>query len=39
MCAQEKERSEVTGHEARKDMKEKRRKVCVKEKRMKRGTK
>ena len=36
VCAQEKERSEVTGHEAREDMKRKRKKKCVKGERMKR---
>ena len=30
MCAQEKESSEMTGHEARKDMKRKEERKCVK---------
>ena len=39
MCTQKKERDEVTGHEAREDMKEKKRKEVCKGERMKRGTK
>ena len=35
MCAQKKERDEVTGHEAREDMKEKKRKEVCKGERMK----
>ena len=37
MCTQKKERDEVTGHEAREDMKEKKRKEVCKGERMKRG--
>ena len=33
LCAREKERSEMKGHEAREDMKRKRKKKCVKGKR------
>ena len=39
MCTQKKESDEMTGHEAREDMKEKKKKECVKRERMKRGTK
>ena len=40
MCTQKKERDEMTGHEAREDMKEKKREeVCKGGKRMKRGNK
>ena len=39
VCAQKKERDEMTGHEAREDMKEKKRKEVCKGKRMKKGTK
>ena len=36
MCTQKKESDEMTGHEAREDMKEKKKKMCEKGKRMKR---
>ena len=38
-AVQKKERDGMTGHEAREDMKEKKKKECVKGKGMKRGTK